>query len=83
VKWGVARSQEICLPVYLAASEEGRKLYSYYGFEEFGFKEWDRVEYSFDGPNILVEMMLRPKVATIVCTPGASSSSLAMRSHTQ
>jgi hypothetical protein len=83
IKWGIAKSKETRLPIYLTASEQGRRLYSRHGFKEFGFKDWDREEYGFDGPNTVTEIVLKPELGTTVSSPGTSSSSLAIKAQTQ
>jgi predicted GNAT family N-acyltransferase len=62
LQWGIKKSQEYGLPIYLESSPEALKLYRSNGFEQDGeIKEWDRDQYGFTGPNTLVPMVRRPK----------------------
>ena len=60
VQWGVEMSKATKLPCYLQASEQGRRLYSHYGFEDISSVEFDLSEYGLDGVETMTEMIRIP-----------------------
>jgi predicted GNAT family N-acyltransferase len=61
LQWGIEKSQESGLPIYLESSPEALTLYRNNGFEQDGeIKVWDRDRFGFTGPNTLIPMIRRP-----------------------
>lgn len=61
LKWGINFSEsDGHVPIYLQASEQGRKLYSYYGFNEMGSVKFDLSEFGLDGVEVMTEMIRKP-----------------------
>lgn len=57
LQWGIEKAEEMGLPCYLQASEEGRRLYEKYGFEAIDAKEFDLSEYGLEGVEMMTEMI--------------------------
>jgi hypothetical protein len=62
VKWGIDLSEEMGIPCYLQASEQGRRLYSHYGFQEIDTVEFNLSEYGLAGLEKMTEMRRNPAV---------------------
>jgi predicted GNAT family N-acyltransferase len=60
VQWGVQKSEELRLPAYLQASEQGRRLYRHYGFEDIDTVEYNLSEYGLEGVERMTEMLRKP-----------------------
>lgn len=60
VKWGIDLSEETGIPCYLQASEQGRRLYSHYGFEAIDTVEYNLSEYGLEGVERMTEMLRKP-----------------------
>lgn len=60
MKWGVEMSEETGLPCYLQASEQGRRLYSHYGFEDIGTVVFNLSDYGLEGVEKMTEMIRKP-----------------------
>jgi hypothetical protein len=65
VQWGVEESEELGLPCYLQATEEGRRLYAKHGFEDLDMVEFDLEEYGLEGKGTekMTEMIRYPSKA--------------------
>ncbi|KAH8903016.1 hypothetical protein BR93DRAFT_940938 [Coniochaeta sp. PMI_546] len=61
VKWGIELSESTGLPCYLQASEQGRRLYSHYGFQELDSVEFDLSKYGLTGVERMTEMLRIPE----------------------
>ena len=59
VKWGIEKSEETGLLAYVQASEQGRRLYSHYGFEDLDTVEFDLSKYGLEGVEVMTEMSRR------------------------
>jgi hypothetical protein len=60
VKWGIELSESTGLPCYLLASEQGRRLYSHYGFQELDTVAFDLSKYGLTGVETMTEMLRNP-----------------------
>lgn len=60
VKWGIELSESTGLPAYLQASEQGRRLYSHYGFRDLDTVEFDLSKYGLTGVERMTEMLRDP-----------------------
>ena len=60
VKWGIEMSETTGLPCYLQASEQGRRLYSHYGFQDMDTVEFDLSKYGLHGVERMTEMVRKP-----------------------
>jgi hypothetical protein len=65
VRWGIGKSEELGLPCYLQATEDGRSLYMRHGFEDIGTVEFNLEEYGLEGKGIerMTEMIRHPAKA--------------------
>lgn len=57
MKWGIEMSEATGLPCYLQASEQGRCLYSYYGFQDIDTVEFKLSEYGLEGVERMTAMI--------------------------
>lgn len=57
VRWGIELPERTGLPCILQASEQGRRLYQYHGFEEIDTVEFNLSEYGLDGIEKIIEMV--------------------------
>ena len=62
VQWGIQRSKATGLPCYLQASEQGRRLYRHYGFEDVETVEFNLSEFGLEGIEKMTEMIREPEV---------------------
>jgi hypothetical protein len=53
-------SEATGLPCYLQASEQGRRLYSHYGFQDIETVEFDLSKYGLNGVERMTEMIRKP-----------------------
>ena len=60
LQWGIQRSEDTGLPVYVQASEQGRRLYHHHGFEDVDTVEFRLVEYGLEGVESMTEMLRGP-----------------------
>lgn len=60
VKWGLEMSETTGLPCYLQASEQGRRVYSHYGFQDVDTVEFDLSKYRLQGVERMAEMIREP-----------------------
>ena len=60
MQWGIKMSEATGLPCYLQASEQGRRLYSHYGFEEIDTVEFDLSKFGLVGVEKMTEMIRTP-----------------------
>lgn len=60
VQWGIEMSGATGLPCYLQASEQGRRLYSHYGFENLSTVEFDLARCGLIGVERMTEMIRHP-----------------------
>lgn len=60
LKWGIDLSEKTGLPCYLQASEQGRRLYSHYGFQPIDTVEFDLSEFGLEGVETMTEMIRQP-----------------------
>lgn len=60
LRWGIERAEEMGLPCYLQASEEGKRLYEKHDFQVTDVREFDLSEYGLEGVEIMTEMMRQP-----------------------
>jgi hypothetical protein len=63
VKWGLEKQKETGLNCYLQASEQGRKLYRYYGFQDIDTVVFDLEKYGLSGVEKMTEMIRYPTVS--------------------
>jgi len=63
VKWGIDMSETTGLPCYLQASEQGRRLYSHYGFQDIDTVEFNLSEYGLEGVEKMTEMIRKPSAS--------------------
>jgi hypothetical protein len=52
VRWGIEKAGEIGLPCYLQASEQGRRLYEWHGFQVLGTVEFDLEGLGMEGGGV-------------------------------
>jgi len=57
VRWGLSKSKDTGLPVYLQASEQGRRLYSHHGFRDLESVVFNLSDCGLDGTEIMTEML--------------------------
>jgi GNAT superfamily N-acetyltransferase len=62
VAWAIEKSEQLGLPCYLQATEEGRLLYKKHGFEDLEMVEFDFEQYGLEGKGIerMTEMIRYP-----------------------
>lgn len=60
VEWGIRKSEETGLPLYLQASEQGRRLYLHHGFREMDTVRFDLGGYGLEGVENMTEMLRDP-----------------------
>jgi predicted GNAT family N-acyltransferase len=60
VQWGLEKQKETGLNCYLQASEQGRKLYEHYGFQDIDTVEFDLDKYGLKGVEKMTEMIRYP-----------------------
>ena len=60
MQWGIEQSNATGLPCYLQASEQGRRLYKYYGFQEMEIVEYNLSDYGLEGSEKMTEMLREP-----------------------
>ncbi|KAK4547553.1 hypothetical protein LTR36_000510 [Oleoguttula mirabilis] len=60
VQSGIKKSDETGLPAYLQASEQGRRLYGHYGFEDIDTVEFNLSDYGMTGVERMTEMLRKP-----------------------
>jgi predicted GNAT family N-acyltransferase len=60
VQWGIEQSGATGLPCYLQASEQGRRLYEHYGFQEIDTVEYNLSDYGLEGVEKMTEMLREP-----------------------
>ncbi|KAK4116117.1 hypothetical protein N656DRAFT_794456 [Canariomyces notabilis] len=60
VQWGLEKQKETGLNCYLQASEQGRKLYEHYGFQDIDTVEFDLDKYGLQGVEKMTEMIRYP-----------------------
>ena len=60
LQWGIDKAEEMRLPCYLQASEQGKRLYQNYGFQAFDVAELDLAEYGLEGIERMTEMIRPP-----------------------
>lgn len=60
VKWGIELSEATGLPCYLQASEQGRRLYSHYGFQDIDTVDFDLSKYGLTGVEKMTAMIRDP-----------------------
>jgi len=60
VQWGIELSDATGLPCYLQASEQGRRLYEHYGFQEIDTVEYNLSDYGLEGVEKMTEMLREP-----------------------
>ena len=63
VKWGIDKSEATGLPCYLQAPEQGRRLYSHYGFESTETAEFNLLDYGLEGVEKMTEMIRWPEAS--------------------
>ena len=61
VQWGIEQSDATGLPCYLQASEQGRRLYEHYGFQEIDTVEYNLSDYGLEGAEKMTEMLREPR----------------------
>jgi hypothetical protein len=59
-------SEATGLPCYLQASEQGRRLYSHYGFQDIDTVEFDLSKYGLDGVEKMTEMIRKLTSGSVV-----------------
>lgn len=60
LQWGIDKAEEMRLPCYLQASEQGKRLYEKYGFEAIDVAEFDLTQYGLEGTETMTEMIRQP-----------------------
>lgn len=55
-------SETTGLPCYLQASEQGRRLYSHYGFQDIDTVEFNLSQYGLEGVEKMTEMIRKSSV---------------------
>lgn len=48
------------LPLYVQASDQGRRLYLHHGFNELGREEFDLEKFGLRGLEVMTEMIRQP-----------------------
>lgn len=65
VNWGIAKSEESGLPIYVQASEQGRRLYLNEGFKDMETAELEPMLYGLEGTEKMIEMIRHPRSGSI------------------
>ena len=60
MKWGLEKQKETGLNCYVQASEQGRKLYSHYEFQDIDTVVFDLEKYGLGGAEKMTEMIRYP-----------------------
>lgn len=57
---GIEKSEETSLLAYVQASEQGRRLYSHYDFQDIETVEFDLAKYGLEGIEKMTKMSRKP-----------------------